>query len=219
MGITISWTKSWSSTDDGTILAGADLQNLQVNMQSALTNAASNVAVNTYTGSGIPYRTIVLTPGGATLPTTNPAGRANTDGTNLSYMTLDFDKDTDEIAYWIFKVPDSLTGTTANVNIAWTSAVGSATNEVQFEISSGGRANDEVLDAALGTAVELDDLLIATGDVHLTPTVSLTHGWTAGDLAIVKLIRDINGPSGTDIDGDVKVLAVVIEYQAGSSTD
>lgn len=219
MGITISWTKSWSSSDDGTVLAGADLQNLQTNIQAAFTNAAANNAVNTYTGSGIPYRTIVLTPGGAILSASNSAAREETNGTNLSYVTLDFDQTTDEQAYWVFKVPDSITGANATVHVVWTSAVGSAGHEVQFELASGGRANDEVLDTALGTAVELDDVLTATGDVHLTPTATLVHGWAAGDLAIVKLNRDVDGPSGTDIAGDVKVLAVVIEWQAGSSTD
>jgi len=34
MAVSISWTKEWSSSDDGTVLAGADLENLQLNVES-----------------------------------------------------------------------------------------------------------------------------------------------------------------------------------------
>ena len=34
MSVTISWQKSWSSSDDGSILYGADLQNLQTNIEA-----------------------------------------------------------------------------------------------------------------------------------------------------------------------------------------
>lgn len=34
MSVSISWTKSWSSSDDGSILYGADLQNIQTNIES-----------------------------------------------------------------------------------------------------------------------------------------------------------------------------------------
>lgn len=219
MGITPSWTKSWSVSDNGSALYGQDLQNIQTNIGTAFAKAYDLTAANTFTGSGIPYRTIVLTPGGATLPATSGAGRTTTEGTNFSYPTLDFDYTADEKAYWLFKVPGSLTGTTANVVVVWTAAVGSATNEVEFEVSSVGLENDEVLDSALGNAATLSDALTAQGDVHVTGVSTLTHGWVADDLAVIKLIRDIDGPSGTDIAGDVKVLAVLIEWQAGSSGD
>jgi len=32
MTVTINWTKSWTSSDDGTVFGGADLQNLQNNI-------------------------------------------------------------------------------------------------------------------------------------------------------------------------------------------
>ena len=219
MSITPSWTKSWSAADDGTILGGADLSNIQTNVGTALTKAYDLTASNTFTGSGIPYRTIVLTPGGAITPSANGVDKSTTDGTNFSYQTMDFDNTVDQIAYWVFKVPGSLTSTTAEVSILWTAAAGTVGDEVQFEVSAGGRANDEVIDTALGTAVELDDALIATGDLHITSAVTLTHGWVADDLAIVKLIRDVDGPSGTDLAQDAKVLGLIIEWKAGSSTD
>lgn len=105
MVLSPSWTHSWSASDDGSTLGGADLGNIQADIATALAKAFNLTDVNTFTGSGIPYRTIVLTPGGAILPSSNGAGRTQTDGTNLSYLTLDFDQSTDEKAYWIFRVP------------------------------------------------------------------------------------------------------------------
>lgn len=34
MTVSISWTKEWSSSDDGTVLGGADLENFQTNIES-----------------------------------------------------------------------------------------------------------------------------------------------------------------------------------------
>lgn len=34
MSVVISWTKAWSSSDDGTALGGADLQNFQTNIEA-----------------------------------------------------------------------------------------------------------------------------------------------------------------------------------------
>jgi len=35
---TITWTKSWAGSDDGTILKGTDLQNIQQDISSTLTD-------------------------------------------------------------------------------------------------------------------------------------------------------------------------------------
>lgn len=41
----IAWTKGWSSADDGTILAGADLQNIQNDITAVINGGISNVNV------------------------------------------------------------------------------------------------------------------------------------------------------------------------------
>lgn len=49
MALSVSWTKSWSNSDNGTILYGVDLGNIQSDIQSALANGASLSSVNTWT--------------------------------------------------------------------------------------------------------------------------------------------------------------------------
>jgi len=41
----------------------------------------------------------------------------------------------------------------------------------------------------------------------------------AGDLIFCKLDRDVDGPSGTDVNTDVKVLLVKIEWGKDQDTD
>lgn len=51
MAITVSWTKSWSNSDNGTILYGVDLQNIQSDIQTAFGTAASLSGVNSWSGN------------------------------------------------------------------------------------------------------------------------------------------------------------------------
>lgn len=219
MGITPSWTKSWSISDNGSGLYGQDLQNIQTNIGTALAKAYDLTAANTFTGGGIPYRTVVLTPGGAILPASSSATKTTTDGTNLSYQTLDYSNSATQNAYWTFRIPSSLTGSSALVNVVWMTTAGSASQVVGFKVSSAGYTDNETFDAALGTAVEIDDTWQANSKIHVTSAGTLTHGWAADDLCVVKLQRDITVPAGTQIAGTVSVLALVIEWQASSSSD
>ena len=51
MSVTISWTKSWTSSDDGTVLGGADLQNIQTNVAShSHTETINNTGAQTKAG-------------------------------------------------------------------------------------------------------------------------------------------------------------------------
>ena len=42
MAVVISWTHAWSASDDGTILGGADLENIQTNIESHSHNETIN---------------------------------------------------------------------------------------------------------------------------------------------------------------------------------
>ena len=50
MSLPISWTKAWSNSDNGTILYGVDLGNIQSDIQTALANGASLTGNNVWTG-------------------------------------------------------------------------------------------------------------------------------------------------------------------------
>jgi len=186
--------------------------------------AGINTAI-TYTGSGVPKRSIILTAAGATVPVSGGAAQNQTDGTNVSYWSLDFDKDTDEKAFWSFTMPDSYDDGNVTVTVYWTTTDTTASSEVQFEVSFSQLTESDAIDGAMGTATEIDDAIpasgFASGDVLITSATTVTGAnfCDAGDFVICKLIRDIDGPTGTDINADVKVLAVKIEWGKDQDTD
>jgi hypothetical protein len=51
MSIPITWTKTWSNSDDGTYLHGADLANIQSDIVTALTVAVGTSTNNTFSGT------------------------------------------------------------------------------------------------------------------------------------------------------------------------
>lgn len=51
MSISIAWTKSWSASDNGTILYGSDLGNIQSDIATAFGTAATLTGTNTWSGA------------------------------------------------------------------------------------------------------------------------------------------------------------------------
>ncbi len=81
-----------------------------------------------------------------------------------------------------------------------------------------GIANGEtVVGATLGTMVYLDDTCGTANLMYESGDITVTHGWTAGDRAVVKLLRDNTAvPAGCTADNmqvDAKIHAVEICYE------
>ena len=148
------------------------------------------------------------TTAGCSAPTLIEAGTNDVD-----YVVLDFDKDTDEYAFWGPVVtPYNWDGSTVTATLYWTAAAGSAGQTVVWSIQMASRANDEAIDAAWGTAVAVSDALIATGDVHRTPASgAITPAGTpaGGELLFVRVMRDV---SEDTLAGDARLIGVWIEY-------
>ena len=49
----ITWTKEWAGADDGTIVGGADLKNIQDDLSTVLTTSDIGVLVTSYTDPGV----------------------------------------------------------------------------------------------------------------------------------------------------------------------
>lgn len=155
-------------------------------------------------------RRAVLTPSGAIVPTTAGAEQKQTNGTNFSYYTLNFDKATDEAAYWVFNVPDDYDGGAIAVNIWYKTTVN--TGAVVFNVQVLGREEGETFDSALGTAQAVTDTVPATaGNIGICAPPAFSPGWSAGDLVVVKLLRDADNGSDT-ADADIEVVMVEVEY-------
>lgn len=154
-------------------------------------------------------RRAILTPSGAIVPATAGAEQKQTDGTNFSYYTLNFDKDADESAYWELIVPDDYDGGNITVNIWYKTTVTEGT--VVFEVKTLGREEGEAFDSALGTGQSnpADTVPATAGNIGICAPSAFSPGWSAGDLVIIKLMRDVSEDTAA---ADISVVMVVVEY-------
>ena len=210
-----------------TNIANADCSTTMGLAASKINFAGLTTAI-TYT-SNKPKRSIVLTAAGAVVPATNGAEQAQTNsGTEgqPSYWTLNYDKTTDEHAYWTLTIPTSYDDGNVYVTVYWTTAETTEGRVCRFAVSfkqiepNAGVA----IDGAFGTATDLDDAIPAShadGEILATSATVVTGAnfGDADDVIIVKVDRDVDKPTGTQIDADVKILAVKIEYSKDQDTD
>lgn len=183
-----------------------------------IVTATGNVTV----AGADPWRTITLMPGLLKPATTSGcAAQATVEaGTNdIDYDVLDFDKDTDEIAFANFQMPDSWDAGVVQFRYVWTTAAGGAAETVQFELSGISFANDDAIDTAVGTPVAVSDTWIADGDVHISSwsgDVTLAGTPAAGELVHLEILRDV---SDDNLGGDARLIAVQIRYKQAQYTD
>lgn len=156
--------------------------------------------------------TYILTPGGASLPATNYPALNKTDGTNLSYHSLDFDQTTSESCFFQVPIPPSCTPTTIKLSLFWTASSG--TGAVVWEVKRRSVDDDEVLDATTTPSIITDtvtDTLLATGDVHQTTmTLTTPTDSVADDLLSIKLSR-LPADASDTLSGDAKLIRAILE--------
>lgn len=180
----------------------------------------------TYT-SNKPRRSIILTAAGAVVPATNGAEQAQTNSASAGqacYYTLNFDGATDEYAYWTFIMPDSYDDGDVYATAYYLPADGSTAGDTLqltlafHDVAANGA---EAVDAAFGTATDLDDVILnatPNNELHATPetTIAAANFADAGEMVVCRLTRDV---SDDDMTEDAKVFAVKIEYSADLESD
>jgi len=149
-------------------------------------------------------------PAGAKLPrTTNGAEAATVEyGTNDVVMDhYDFDNATKE-AVQCTGMLERWNAGTFKAKVVWTAAAGSG--DCTWGISARAYADDDAIDQAFGTEIDVTDTILATGDVHFSPaTAAITAAGTPanGQLLQVQVAREASG-----VANDVRIIGVVIEY-------
>ena len=135
-------------------------------------------------------------------------------GTNdIDLQTLDFDKTSQEHAQWSVWMPDTWDAGTVTYKAVWTAAAGTPAETVEWNLQGRAYANDDAVDAAWGSAIEVSDALIATDDIHYTSesaAVTLAGTPAAGELVQFRAYRDI---AGDNLDDDAKLLGIKVYYQ------
>lgn len=135
----------------------------------------------------------------------------------FNVQSLDFDQTTQEFAQFQIRLPRKWNGGTITAEVYWTATSGSGT--VQWGISGGAYSNDDALTVALGTAQTSDDTLIATNDLHISPTTSaITLAGTPADADFLA-IQISRNPASDTLTGDAKLLGVCIFLTTDAAKD
>lgn len=175
-----------------------------------------------HTFSGDEKRTVILTSAGGK-PTTT-AGCAEPAvveaATNdVDYWVLAFDQTTKEYAFWDIVLPGNWDGGTIEAQFYWTAAAGSG--GVRWGLQGRSFGDDDAIDQAWGTAQEVTDTLLATGDVHVsafTAAITLAGTPAGGEYITLRAYRD-PANAGDTLAADARLLAVRLRYVINAVTD
>ena len=132
---------------------------------------------------------------------------------------LDFDKDTTEFAQFSIAMPKSWNEGTITFEAYWTAASGSG--GCSWGLQGVAISDDDAVATAFGTAVVVDDTLIAANDLHISPTSSaITIAGTpaAGDLCFFQVFRDHDDSNDT-LSVDARLIGIKIHYTTEAGTD
>jgi len=162
------------------------------------------------------FRTLFI-PAGAFAPRTTNGAAPQTEEYVTNDINLDqylFDSTTEEGIQAQISMPDEWDRLTILAKAYWDAAAGaSAADLVSWGIRAGAYNNDDPIDAALGTQVVVDDVVIAVGDLHITPVSgAITVGGTLAldNLVVVQVVRNVAG--NDDMVEDAKFLGLKIQY-------
>lgn len=153
--------------------------------------------------------------------TTNGAASGTTESTTNKVMNkvLDFDTTTQEFAQFTVAFPKGWDEGTVTFIPYWTAASGSG--GVVWGLAGVAISNDDVIDAAFGTAVTSTDTLIATTDIHVGPeSAAITIAGTpaADDIVYFQVNRTVSDGSDT-LGVDARLIGIKLIYTIDSNVD
>ncbi len=126
--------------------------------------------------------------------------------------TGDFDASAIEYMQWQVWMPANWDGSTVTFAALWTAASGSG--DAIFTLEARAYANDDALDAAFGTGVDVTDTLTAALDADISPTssaVTIAGSPAAGNPVIFRLSRKATA-GGDTLAVDARVLGVKVFF-------
>ncbi len=131
--------------------------------------------------------------------TTDGCAITDTAGTVFDYSVAAFLSAADDFGAWSFIVPNNIEGSTFAARVFWHGSHDDCDNgsdtstDVCWTLASAGIANTGAWESAtLPTHVGVVDRCIDDGELLVSDAVTITHGWSANEVAVVELSRDID---------------------------
>lgn len=169
--------------------------------------------------SGGVQSTPVLAAAMTSRTTNGPATGSTESSTNkIMLVTLDFDASTAEYAQFMFPMPRSWNEGTITAQFIW-----SATNtgNVVWGIQGVAISDDDVFDAAFGTAQTVTDGVTATTDImqsSFTSAVTIGGSPAEGDIVCFQVYRDASNGSDT-CSVDAKLIGIRLNFTTNAADD
>jgi hypothetical protein len=164
----------------------------------------------------------VWSPAASMLPRTTTGCAAATQvesATNkINLAVLDFDAATDEFAQFAIRMPKSWNEGTVTAAFSW---LATNTGNVVWGIQGVAVSDDDVLDAAFGTAQTVTDGVTATTDLMIsaaTSAVTIAGTPAAEDLVVFQVYRDADNGSDTCA-VDARLVGVTLYITCSKPTD
>jgi hypothetical protein len=146
-------------------------------------------------------------------------GTYDSGSNDVTIPTLDFDSATGEFAQFSIGMPKSWDEGTVTFIPYWTNTGGTAAQTLRWTLAGVAVSNDDTLNAAMGTAGNSDDVVLAQNDLHIGPTSSaITIGGTPaeGDLVIFQVGRDV---ANDNMVGDALLVGIKLLITTNAATD
>uniref|UniRef100_A0A6M3IJA1 Putative tail protein n=1 Tax=viral metagenome TaxID=1070528 RepID=A0A6M3IJA1_9ZZZZ len=166
------------------------------------------------------YQEIYIDSGAMVALTTNGAESGTYEFPTNDHMIdyFAFDGATEEFISFKFRFPSVWDRSTIKVKFFWApgDAACTAGDTVEWEIGGVAISDDDPIDATLGTAQVITDIVLAgkDGDLHLTSaTPAITIGGTPalGDLVLFKASRNVSGTD--DMTEDAWLFGITIQFK------
>ena len=186
------------------------------------TGGAGTVTVNGHDNLDTTFKQSIWIPAGSwTARTTNGAASGLTElATNkVMLRSLDFDSTTAEYVQAMVGMPKSWNEGAVTYQVVWTAASGSGT--VAWYLQAVATSDDDPMDVAFGTAIEVDDTLTSANDNHTTAessAVTVAGTPQAKDLVCFQLYRDPTDPAD-NFSTDAKLIGCWIYYNIDTLDD
>ena len=213
-----------SGTNSGTITI-TDAANGDITIAPNGTGVAKAVDAGDNTGAiKIAGKETMWVPAAAMYgATTNGADaqQVETTATRPDLKVLDFDKDTDEFAQFSVAFPKSWNEGTITYQVYWTPG-STNTGDCIFGLQGVACADNDTIDVAYGTAVNVTDAGIGTvEDQQISAesgAVTIAGSPAAGEITYFQLFRDANA-GGDTFTADARVIGVRIFFTTDAAND
>ena len=160
---------------------------------------------------------VVCTTNGAAALATNEYGTTTVD---LRYFAFDTGA-TEERVQFKMPMPPSWDRGTIKAKFYWTSATGSTAGAtVEWGLKAGALSDNDAINAAMGTAQVISDIVLANNGADLqvtaaTPAITVGGSPALGDMIVFEIYRNTDGTD--DMTEDAWLFGVAIQYQRSNT--